>query len=171
MKAKAIVIVTVALTVISAFGQVPKPFFGDKGCPARSLFANDGKITGDDFIEMHHLQSYAIAPVYIVRIYGDGRLVWHGEAKVESIGEASGIVGAVQAKALIEHARQRGFGGLCDEYVMRALDGSISVTTLSIGGQVKVVASTGTSDAPLWLYKLSDEIAALEPVQQLIGTK
>ena len=101
MKAKAIVIVNVALTAMSAFGQVPKPFFGDKGCPAKSLFANDGNISGDDFIQMHHLQSYAIAPVYSVRIYGDGRLVWHGEAKVQAIGEASGNIGVVQAKALI----------------------------------------------------------------------
>ncbi len=171
MKAKAIVIVSVAMTTISTFGQVPKPFFGDKGCPAKSSFANDVKISGDDFIEVHHLQSYAIAPVYTVRIYGDGRLMWHGEAKVQSIGEASGSIGAPQAKALIEHARQLGFGDLCDEYVMRAFDGSISVTTLSIGGQMKVVTSTGPSDAPLWLHKLGDEVAALEPVQKLIGKK
>ena len=173
MKAKAFVIVSasVAMTAISAFGQVPKPFFGDRGCPEKSLLANDVSISGDDFIEVHHLQSYARAPVYTVRIYGDGRLVWHGEAKVQSIGEASGNVGAVQAKALIERARQLGFGGLCDEYVMRALDGPRSVTKLSIGGQVKVVTNTGPSDAPLWLYKLGDETAALEPVQKLVGPK
>ena len=97
---------------------------------------------------------------------------WYGkgEAKVQLVGDASGSVEAEQAKALIAHARHLGFGGLCDEYAMRALDGPRSVTILSIGEHLKVVANTGPSNAPSWLYKLSDEAAALQPVQRWIGT-
>ena len=171
MKAKTFVIVSVAVTAFSALGQIPKPGFPDKGCPEKSLFANDVNISGDDFIEVHHLQSYARAPVYTVRIYGDGRLVWHGEAAVRSVGDATGSVNAAQAKALIADARRLGFGGLCDEYVMRMTDGPRSVTTLRIGGQVKVVTNTAPSSAPSWLYKLDEQIAAFDSVQKLIGVK
>ena len=77
----------------------------------------------------------------------------------------------MQAKALITRARELGFGGLCDEYVPRGFDGGRSVTTLSIGGEMKVVTNTGPSYAPAWLYKLKEQIAAFDPVQQLIGMR
>jgi len=78
MKAIAIAIVSIAMTALSASGQTPKPGFGDKGCPEKSLFAESVSISGEDFIEVHQLPSYSNGPVYTVRVYGDGRLVWHG---------------------------------------------------------------------------------------------
>jgi hypothetical protein len=100
-----------------------------------------------------------------------GEFTWHGEASVRSAGKVSGKVDPVQAKALVMSAQESGFGGLCDEYVPRGFDGDHSVTTLSIRGQMKVVINTGPSDAPAWLYKLKEQIAAFKPVQQLIGIK
>ncbi len=171
MKAINFLFVGLAAIEVSAPGQMPKPGYWDKGCPEKPLFTGVVTVSGRDFIEVHQLPSYGNGPVYTVRIYGDGGLVWRGEAKVQFIGEASGSVEAVQAKALIAHARQLGFGGLCNEYVMRALDGPRSVTRLSIGGEIKEVTNTGPSNAPSWLYRLADETAVLEPVQKLIGTK
>jgi len=139
MKAIAFAIVSIVMNAISASGQIPKPDFGDRGCPEKSLFAESAFLSGEDFIEVHQLPSYSNGPVYTVRVYGDGRLVWHGEKVVSSMGDAWETVNVAQAKALIVDARQLGFGGLCDEYVMRGFDGAISVTTLKIGGQVKVV--------------------------------
>jgi hypothetical protein len=171
MRAKNFLIVSIAMTTLSSMGQTPKPGFGDKGCPQKSLFPENVTVSGDDFIEVHQLPSYGNGPVYIARVYGDGRLAWHGEKTVLSIGDASASVNAVQAKALIENARRLGFGSLCDEYAMRMLDGGISVTTLSIGGQVKVVTNPGPSDAPSWLYKLNEQIASFDSVQKLIGVR
>lgn len=171
MRARAFLIMSVAMAALSAGGQVPKPGFGDKGCPRQSLFAEDTDLSGDDFIEVHQLPSYSNGPVYIVRVYGDGRLAWHGEKAVASVGDASASVNAAQARALIANARRLGFGGLCDEYVMRGFDGGISVTTLSIGGQMKIVTNTGPSNAPSWLYKLSEQIASFDSVQKLIGVR
>lgn len=90
---------------------------------------------------------------------------------MSSMGDATASVDAGQAQALIANARRLGFGGLCDEYVARAFDGSGSITSLSIGGRVKTVANTGPSNAPSWLYKLDEQIAALKAVQNLIGVK
>ena len=171
MKAKRIALLAVALTALSASSQVPTPGFGDKGCSNNPLFPLNIPITGDDYIELHQLQSYSRSPVYTVRVYGDGRVAWHGETAVSVVGEASAASDAARAKALIAKARGLGFGGLCDEYVMRAFDGGISVTKVSIGGQTKTVANQAPSNAPPWLYKLHEEVAALSPVQKLIGAK
>ena len=171
MKAKKTMLLSVALTALSAWSQVPKPGFGDKGCSNKPLFVENISIAGDDYIEVHQFQSYSRSPVYTVRVYGDGRVVWHGETAVSVIGDASERADAAQAKVLIAKARDLGFGGLCDEYVMRAFDGGISVTKVGIGGQTKTVANQGPSNAPPWLYKLHEEVAALSPVQKLIGAK
>jgi hypothetical protein len=171
MKAKSTALLAVALTALSAWSQVPQPGFGDKGCSNKPLFAENIPITGDDYIEVHQFQSYSRSPVYTVRVYGDGRVVWHGETAVSVVGDASERADAARADVLIAKARDLGFGGLCDQYVMRMLDGGISVTKVSIGGQIKTVANQGPSDAPPWLYKLHEEIAALPSVQKLIGTK
>ena len=171
MKVKMIALLAVTVTALSAWSQVPTPGFGDKGCSNKPLFAQNTPVIGDDYIEVHRLQSYARSPVYTVRIYGDGRVVWHGEAAVSVVGYADETADAAQAKALIAKARDLGFGALCDEYVMRAFDGGISVTKVSIGGQTKTVANQGPSNVPPWLYKLHEEVAALSPVQKLIGAK
>ena len=171
MKAKRIALLPIALTALSAWSQVPKPGFGDKGCSNKPLFTQNIPITGEDYIEVHQLQSYSRSPVYTVRVYGDGRVDWHGETAVSVLGDASESAYATRAKALIAKARDLGFGGLCDEYAMRALDGGISVTKVSIAGQTKTVANHGPSNAPSWLYKLHEEVAALSPVQRLIGAK
>jgi hypothetical protein len=171
MKRNGIALFAVALTALSAWGQVPTPGFGDKGCSNDPLLARNTLINGDAYIEVHQFQSYSRSPVYTVRVYGDGRVVWHGETAVSVVGDASETADAAQAKALIAKARDLGFGGLCDEYVMRGFDGGISLTKLSIGGQTKTVANQGPSNAPPWLYKLHQEVAALSPVKKLIGTK
>ena len=172
MKVKMIALLAVTVTALSAWSQVPTPGFGDKGCSDKPLFAQKIPVTREDYIEVHQFQSYARSPVYTVRIYGDGRVAWHGETAVSVVGDANdNLDAAAQAKALIAKARDLGFGGLCDEYVMRGFDGGISVTKVSIGGQTKTVANQGPSNAPPWLYKLHEEIAALSPVQKLIGAK
>ena len=171
MEAKRVALLAVALTALSARGQVPKSGFGDKGCSNTPLFAEKVLIAGDDYIEVHQFQSYSRSPVYTVRVYGDGRVVWHGETDVSVVGDASETAAAARAKALISEARELGFGGLCDEYVMRAFDGGISLTKVSIGGQTKTVTNQGPSNAPPWFYKLQEEVAALPSVQKLIGAK
>jgi Domain of unknown function (DUF6438) len=171
MKPNGIALLAVALTAHSAWSQVPTPGFGDKGCSNKPPFAQNVPITDDDYIEVQQFQSYSRSPVYTVRVYGDGRVVWRGEAAVSVVGDATESADAARAKALIAKARDLGFGGLCDQYVMRGFDGGISLTRVNIGGQTKTVANQGPSNAPPWLYKLHGEVAALPPVQKLIGAK
>jgi hypothetical protein len=175
MKAMAVLIASLLTTAVFAPGQAPKPGFGpgfgDNGCPETSLFDPTPSITGNDFIEVYRIRCYSNCPLYTVRIYADGRLVWHGDKAVSSIGDATARVDAAQTQALIANARQLGFGSLCNYYAMRAFDGLLSVTTVSIGGRVKTVVNEAPSDAPSWLYKLDSQIAALNDVQHLIGVR
>ena len=120
---------------------------------------------------MHQRQSYSRSPVYTARTYGDCRVAWHGEAAVSVVGKAQENLDPAQARALIAKARDLGFEGLCVEYAMRAFDGGISVTKVSIGGETKTVANQGPSNAPPWLSKLREEVEALPTVQRLIGVR
>ena len=135
MEVRRIALFATALTALSAWSQVPTPGFGDKGCSKKPSFAQNIAVNRDDYIEVHRYQSYSRSPVYTVRIYGDGRVAWHGETAVSVVGDASEMAEVAQAKALISKARDLGFGDLCDEYVMRAFDGGVSVTKVRIGGQ------------------------------------
>jgi hypothetical protein len=150
--------------------QPPRRRSPDVGCPEAPLFTGVGDASHDDFFEVHYFPGMTSKSAYIVRIYADGRLIWLGESNVRSLGEKTESLKPAQAKAIITSAREFGFGGLCDEYVRRATDGSRMVAALSIGGQPKVVTIDGPSDAPRWLIKMILQVQALPPVQQLIGT-
>ena len=143
----------------------------DKGCPQSSAFAQTSSTSADDFIELHRVHCFLNCPLYTVRVYGDGRLVWHGDKAVTSMGDAAAKIDVGQANALISNALQLGFGSLCDEYVMQAFDGSTSAMSLSISGQVKTVTDTSPSNVPRWFYKLQQQIQSLDPVQNWIGAK
>ena len=78
MKAMISAFVVLAAIAVPVSGQIPEPGYWDKRCPEKDLFTDDLTVSGRDFIEVRHLPSYGNAPVYTIRIYGDGRLVWQG---------------------------------------------------------------------------------------------
>jgi hypothetical protein len=154
-----------------ASGQVPQQGFGDKGCPSASVLPQTASISAEDYIEVQRTKCFTNCPLYKVRLYGDGRLVWHGNRVVRSMGDATATIEAGHAQALISKALKSGFGSLCDEYVMRGFDGTFSTTSVRIGGEIKTVADDAPSNAPVWLRRLGIEIEALDAVQNLIGSK
>ena len=171
MKALAVLVVGTLYSPFLMAGQAPKPGFGDKGCPEKDVFSGTTGISADDYVEVHRIHCFTNCPLYTVRIYGDGRVAWHGDKAVKSAGDGTTRVKAEQAQALIELARRSGFGELCDEYAMRGFDGLVSSSSLRIGGHQKTVSNAAPSNAPAWLYKLDEQIADLDAVRNLIGPK
>lgn len=169
MKIVALLMVTALSIGSPALCQTSKRGFPDKGCPEADLFADAVTVSADDYIEVQKIRCFIKCPLYTVRVYGDGRVAWHGDQAVASIGDAATRVSAEQARTLISTARQLGFGSLCDEYAMRAFDGPISSTSLRIGNQLKIVANEAPSNAPSWLYDLDKRVADLDAVRNLIG--
>jgi hypothetical protein len=144
---------------------------GDEGCPPLSVFAEAPRIAADDYIDMQRVRcspQFASCPLYTVRIYGDGRLVWHGEKDVSSMGNATSSVDAGEAQAILAKALKWGFGSACDDYVGRAENGPASVMTLKIGGRVKTVHEVEPSNAPAGLYWLRRRIDLLDAVEYLL---
>jgi hypothetical protein len=143
---------------------------GDKGCPEASAFKQTAKIAVDDFIELRMMYCSTDCPLYSVRVYGDGRLVWHGDGVVKTVGDASATVDASQAQALMTHALTLGFGGLCDEYVQEYGQGrTVWQTSLSVAGQTKTVFVKEDSDEPIWLDRLFDPVESLPVVRGWVG--
>ena len=169
MEKLAVLILCALTTPFLASGQAPKPGYGDVGCSEKDLFVEKVNVSADDFIEVHQIHCFTKCPLYTVRVYGDGRIAWHGDKAVAFIGDAASRVSAEQAQSLIMSARKLGFGALCDTYVMRAFDGSASSTSLRIGDAVKIVSNQAPSNAPSWLYGLEKQIADLDTVRGLIG--
>lgn len=171
MKTACVLLPSALVMTVSASGQVTQPGFGDKGCPSASVLSQTASISPEDYIEIQRTKCFTNCPLYEVRLYGDGRLVWHGNRAVKSMGDATATIEAGQAQALINKALKSGFGGLCDEYVMRGFDGTFSTTLLRVGGEIKTVADDAPSNAPVWLRRLGIEVEALDAVQNLIGPK
>jgi hypothetical protein len=90
-------------------------------------------------------------------------VVWHGEKLVEVKGDASDQVSGDTAKALIQRVADRGFWGLCKQYLRRDVrefqfrKESTTFTTLSLGGQEKTVEDDQRL-APSWLRALDLEV-------------
>lgn len=171
MKMACVLLSSALVMTVSASGQVPQPGFGDKDCLSASGLGQTASISAEDYIEVQRTRCFTNCPLYKVRLYGDGRLVWHENRSVRSMGDATTTIEAGQAQALIKKALKSGFGGLCDEYVMRGFDGTFSTTSLRIGSEVKTVADDAPSKAPVWLRRLGIEVEALDAVQNLIGPK
>jgi hypothetical protein len=135
------------------------------------VFAEAPRIAADDYIEMQRVRcslQFTFCPLYTVRIYGDGRLVWHGEKDVSAMGNATSSVDAGEAQAIVAKALKWGFGSACDDYVGRSGDGPASVMTLKIGSQVKTVHEVEPSNAPGGLYWLRRRIDLLDAVEYLL---
>ena len=173
MEVKRIAILAVASTALSARSQVPKPGFGDKGCSNKPVFAQDMLIAGDDYIEVRQFQSYSRSPVYTVRVYGDGRVVWHGETAVRVVGDASESADAARAKALIAEARELGFAGKVVfhpaqvEPVNRAF--SPSASEIELDRQV-VEAFRQTSEEGEAVAIVNGEFVAIDLVPRMVRT-
>ena len=155
------------VTVVAALGffTLVSPVYAQQApttthsCPNAHTPAPGDSLQSNDFIELQRTACYGTCPVYTLRLYGDGRLAWHGEFFVKQIGEAKGHIPATEAKAILEDARRAGFWALCAEYTVDVTDQPSALTSLSINGQIKKVSAYGAT-APLWLRDLDIRITA-----------
>lgn len=130
---------------------------GARPCPKVEASAPAGSVQAGDFLELQRTACYGTCPIFTVRLYGDGRLVWHGERFVKKVGEAEGSVPAAKAVAMLESARAQGFWGLCEEYTESVTDLPTTLTRLSLGGKLKQVSEYGRH-AATWLQELDAQM-------------
>ena len=117
-------------------------------------------IRPNDYVELERWGCYGSCPVYTVRLYADGTVLWNGRKFVAVLGDQSGQVNPSDAAALIQSFRERGFWTLCSSYSQPISDGPTWLTTVHIGNHVKRVANYAET-APAWLTALDHQIDSL----------
>jgi hypothetical protein len=139
-------------------------------CPAAPVPPPGSIPASGDFIELQRARCLGWCPAYTVRLYGDGRLIWHGEKYVIFVGDATASVNGIWARSLLSQMQSKGFWSLCEVYLPHATDGPTYTTIVSIAGHAKNVRETVPSDVPSWLRDVGSQIDSLEPVKQWIGS-
>jgi hypothetical protein len=132
------------------------------GCPAAvPPSTSDSAAGAADWVELQRTACATGCPAYTVRVYGDGKVNWHGDSGVATKGAATTEIDGTAAKALIQEIAQRGFWGLCQSYDLPGIQKDLASinTTLSVAGHVKRVSDYGDT-APSWLRELDLKIDA-----------
>jgi Domain of unknown function (DUF6438)/Ankyrin repeats (3 copies) len=128
------------------------------GCPPVAPPASGNSVgTAADWVELKRSRCADGCPAYTVRVSGDGRVMWIGEAEVQVKGQEYGAVDSNEARKLFQRLADRGYWGLCSQYGVGNADWQTLTTTLDLGGRTKAVTDSAES-APSWLRGLDDEI-------------
>jgi len=99
----------------------------------------------------------AHAPIYMVRISADGRVLWNGRMFVNARGERRAPIKAEEARVLLERFRTPQFWSLCASYTRGISDSSTIETHVEIAGQSETVSNYADS-APAWVADLEDAV-------------
>ncbi len=151
------VIAAFAFQVFAALAVAQQSPMAASSCPASDATAPISAVQGKDFVELQRTACCGTCPIYTVRLYADGKLIWHGEKFVSLIGEATGRITAEEATAILQNARKEGFWSLCAGYTVGVTDQPTTLTSLSIDSDVKKVSEYGHT-APPSLHALGVQI-------------
>ena len=122
----------------------------------------------NDFVELQRTGCLGSCPVYTVRIFADGRVVWKGKSAVKVRGDATSHVALAEASKLIEKFIASGFWDLPDQHGRSSVDGPSSITTLHVGKREKRFPDNpGTS--PIWVELLGLKVDSLANTKQWTG--
>jgi Domain of unknown function (DUF6438)/Ankyrin repeats (3 copies) len=133
----------------------PAAHFTAGGCPPSGEIAPPSSSVGpNDWIELSRTGCLGSCPSYVVRVYGDGNVVWKGRDYVAVVGEAKTEVKAGEVAALFEEARAKKFWGLCAEYPPLGTDLPSEDISITVAGHTKkVMGNFGTE--PEWLSEFA----------------
>jgi len=145
-----------------------QPRIQTSGCPSLSgAVPPNQPLSADDYIELERTACFGTCPVYSVRIYADGKIVWHGNSYVNSRGAMTTQVGSRESRALIDKLKAAGFWGLCNSYSQMVSDFPTTLTRLHIGNAEKQVSNYANS-APTWLQDFEIAIDAFADTHRWI---
>jgi hypothetical protein len=117
-------------------------------------------VSSGDYVELHRTRCLGTCPAYTVWLDANGTVRWHGEQFVVVTGDAQGQVDGPTAANLMQQLRDHGFAQLCANYSRPVTDNPATITTLSVGSNVKQVRDYAAS-APAWVREFDDRIDAL----------
>ena len=114
------------------------------GCPAgENSLPPSTRFEPENWIELSRTACLGACPSYVVRLYGDGRIVWNGERYVAVPGKVEGTIDASTVAALFEQAREK-FWSLCAKYPPLGTDMSSQTVAINVAGTTTTVIGEGT---------------------------
>jgi hypothetical protein len=126
-------------------------------------------------ITLERTACYGTCPIYTLKIYDDGKVVYNGQDFVTVKGEQNGSITADQLKELVADFQKVDYFNLPDQYTAPVTDLPTTITSFSFDGKTKTVSNYGgclsgsPEKAPQALCDLEKKIDTLTNSAQWIG--
>jgi len=151
--------------------QLDEPVKVDNSADKKDASATDMKQSSNSteslFVSMKKTPCYGRCPIYEVKIYQSGKVIYDGKRFVEREGVYSGKLSKEQMEKIAAKAREIGYFDLEDEYNSPVTDFPSTYTTVNLDGKSKTIKNRVGGPLPLKAYeKLIEEI-----LDKIIWTK
>ncbi len=143
----ALLLIACCFFLYSLRSRPPKP---TEYKPPKSLDYKHAVIT------LKRTACYGFCPVYTLTIYGDGRIVYEGEACVGVTGRQTAQISPDDVKALVDEFYRIDYFSLKDEYRAPETDLPTTITSITVDGRSKEVLDYVAG--PVELKELEDRI-------------
>jgi len=126
-------------------------------------------------ITLERTACYGTCPIYTLKIFEDGKVVYNGQDFVSVKGEQSSSITADQLKELVVDFQNADYFNLPDKYTAPVMDMPTTITSFSLDGKTKTVSNYGgclsgsPEKAPQALCDLEKKIDALTNSAQWTG--
>jgi Domain of unknown function (DUF6438) len=130
--------------------------------------------SSDLVVSLERTACFGTCPVYQLTVYGDGRVVYDGQAFVAVRGKRTAQISPEQVQKLVQAIEAANFFSLADRYTVDATDLPGAWTSVTLNGQSKRVWRYGSSgdlgidNAPKALTELEQAIDTIANAQQWI---
>jgi hypothetical protein len=151
-------------------GHDPYDVVDISGCPARPVGGVPPPDVGTLEIQMKRTPCYGSCPAYTVHLFGDGRVEYHGERNVSTVGVRKYRVDPSAVSELAKKFYENGFFNFCASYRLRATDQATEETTFHSGNITKTVSVYGDK-APEGLGELQNQIEQTAHVVQFVESR
>ncbi|HEY9641961.1 MAG TPA: DUF6438 domain-containing protein [Coleofasciculaceae cyanobacterium] len=120
----------------------------------------------DLVVSLERTACFGACPVYQLTVYGDGRVVYNGQAFVAVQGQRTAQISPEQVQKLVKAIEAANFFSLAEQYTVEATDLPGAWTSVTLNGQSKRIWRYGSTGDPA----LDNAPRALTELEQTIDT-
>lgn len=125
-----------------------------------------------DFVRLERTPCFGSCPVYIVTIFGDGRIAFEGHQYVTVTGTVSGHTAIDSVSLLFEQAEKIHFFDLQDSYESKKINDSLTEMVTDLPGRRITVSSVGNTKTVYDYYGGPPELQAFaDAIDRIANTK
>lgn len=160
---------TVDASTRMLIGRDPYDIVDISGCPARPVGGPPPAEIGNVEIQLRRTACYGSCPAYTVHLFGDGRVEYHGDRYVSTLGARHYRVDPSAVTELAKKFYESGFFNFCASYREMGTDFSSDETTIHLGNIVKTVYVYG-GKAPEGLQELQKQIEQTANIGKFVAS-